>query len=203
MTTISIGIRPSRTQRLSQSDVTKAASTARSMLTSVCGLNMPGSSNPTVYIFVVSEQWARQTFNLPPRWNAFAYGRGVYLNYSGTASTVKRLAVEILHEILHTWGYNNAPRMGHNNTPWCIMYRSGSKSNYFCPQEVLYLQAKYGRPNKKFKAAPVERAKYLENKFHKKWKDGGSSSDLKKYRKFKKRRESLQWQWKKVPMCQV
>jgi len=204
MKVISVGVRPGATRRMSWSKVNASINLARKYWSECCNISMPGSSTPTLYIFIVSPQWAHQTFSLPPVWNAFAHGRGIYLNYDGTADTIKRLGMEILHEMLHTWGYSNAPAMPHNDhTRWCVMYPSGSSSGYFCPEEVLYLQRKYGKPRSNFVVPVVSRAKYVEKKRLEKYRSTRKDVDLKKYYKARNRRISLQYQWRKVPKAVV
>lgn len=203
-TTISIGVRPGSTRRMSWSKVNSSINLARKYLTDVCNVRMPGSSQPTLYVFVVSDAWARTKFSLPAKWNAFAYGRGIYLNYEGTANTIKRLGMEILHEILHTWGYAGAPAMPHNHSyRWCVMYPSGSSSGFFCTQEVIYLQKRYGKPKKKFQVPPLNRTKYLSNKWYQDYKKTGSKSSYNKWQKARKRIINLKWAWSKVPQASV
>lgn len=201
-TVISIGVRPSATRRMSWSKVNASINLARKYLTDVCNVQMPGSYQPTLYIFVVSDAWARTVFSLPSKWNACAHGRGIYLNYDGTASTIRRLGMEILHEILHTWGYNGAPKMDHNHKKnYCVMYPSGSRSGFFCTEEVIYLQRKYGKPKKKFQVPHINRTKNQREKWYKEWKRTGDQKAYSKYIKAKNRVINLTWAWKKVPMA--
>ena len=203
-TTISIGVRPSATRRMSWSKVNASINLARKYLTDVCNIKMPGSYSTTLYVFVVSPQWAHQTFSLPTRWNAFAYGRGIYLNYEGTADTIRRLGMEILHEILHTSGYRGAPAMDHNHSKnYCVMYPSGSRSGYFCPDEVLNLQRRYGKPKKKFAVPHLNRAKGKRDALLREYKKTGDKKTYNKYVKARNRVINLTWAWKKVPMAKV
>ena len=202
--TISIGVRPGRTRNLTQSQCMKAINIARQKLSSVCGMSLPGSYSPTLYIFFVSPVWAEGRFPSLKKhaWEAFAYGRGIYINNQAPAKTVARMATVVTHEILHTWGYANAPAMGHNQKQrWCMMYVSSSKTNFFCPAEVLFLQRKYGLPRKKFQILPLVKAKNKMAHYKAKHKKTKNANDLAQYNKWKKRTDALKWSWKKIPMA--
>ena len=192
--TISIGVRPGRTQKMSQNDVMKSISRARSILTSVCGLSMPGSYTPTVTIYVVPQYWAEANWPSLKRhpWEACAVAGSIYINYNARANTVERMTTIIIHEILHTWGYANAPALGHNTKQrWFMMYVSASKTDFFAPEEVLWLQRKYGRPRSSFYVKPIQKCKTKISEFKKK-------KDSKKVAKWQKRLASLRYQWKNV-----
>lgn len=193
--TISIGVRPGRTARMSQSNVMKSISRARSVLTSVCGLSMPGSYTPTVTIYVVPQSWAEANWPSLRKhpWEACAVAGNIYINYNARAKTVDRMTTIVIHEILHTWGYANAPALGHNTKHrWFMMYVSGSKTNFFAPEEVLWLQRKYGRPRSSFYVKPIQKCKFKIADFKKK-------KDSKQVEKWQRRLDSLRYQWKRVP----
>lgn len=193
--TISIGVRPGRTRRMSQNDFMKSVSRARKVLTSVCGLSMPGSYTPTVTIYIVPQQWAETNWPSLKRhpWEACAVAGNIYINYNAVSKTVDRMTTIIVHEILHTWGYANAPALGHNfKKKWYMMYVSGSKTNFFAPEEALWLQRKYGRPRSSFYVKPIQQCKIKIAEFKKK-------KDSKKVKKWENRLKNLRWQWEKVP----
>lgn len=193
--TVSIGVRPGATKNISQNDFMKAVSKARSILTSVCGLSMPGSYTPTVTIYIVPQYWAETNWPSLKRhpWEACAVAGNIYVNYNAVAKTVVRMTTIIIHEILHTWGYANAPALGHNTKQrWFMMYVSGSKTNFFAPEEVLWLQRKYGRPRSSFYVKPIQKCKHKIAIYKKR-------NDAKQVKKWQNRLASLQYQWKRVP----
>lgn len=193
--TVSIGVRPGATRNLSQNNFMKSVSKARSILTSVCGLSMPGSYTPTVTIYIVPQHWAEANWPSLRQhpWEACAVAGSVYVNHNARAKTVVRMTTIIIHEILHTWGYANAPALGHNTKQkWFMMYVSGSKTNFFAPEEVLWLQRKYGRPRSSFYVKPIQQCKIKIAEFKKK-------KDSKKVTRWQNRLKNLRWAWGSVP----